>query len=144
MRVLAKANARFSHSLIKAHGRTATAVTPEYYLGDCWRESRLVLPKKVNSRLYVEGCLLEYDLRFIIIKTRVHTEHHKAPVAHFTARGQVQEIARAMHHDDPNMGCSRGRSPERRRRRPKLMVGRENLRDRSLAGAHNRTGDGED
>src|SRR6516165_2450210 len=125
VRVLAKANARFSHSLIKAHGWTTTAVTPEYYLGDCWRESRLVLPKKVNSRLYVEGRLLEYDLRFVVIEPGIHAQHHKTPVAHFTARGQVQEITRAMHGHDTNVRRSRGGPPECGLSLAKLMVGRK-------------------
>src|SRR6516162_7308739 len=143
VRVLAKANACFSHRLIKAHGGTAAAVAPEYDLSDSRGKSRLILPKKVNSRLYVEGRLLEYDLRFVVIEPGIHAQHHKTPVAHFTARGQVQEITRAMHGHDTNVRRSRGGPPECGLSLAKLMVGRKILGERSRASECDKTKKGD-
>src|ERR1041385_4448672 len=88
-RILAKGNSGLCHCLIETHGGAAAAVTPEDYLGEPWGESGLVLPEKVNSCFHIESRLFEYDLRFVIIETRIHAEHHKSPVSHFAARSQV-------------------------------------------------------
>ena len=92
MRVLAKADSGFSDRLIKAHGWPASAVAPEYDLGNSRSKSRLVLPKKVHSCLHVERSLLEYDLRFVVVESGIHAKDHKTPVAHLTAGAKFRKL----------------------------------------------------
>src|ERR1051325_2819190 len=103
MRVLAKPDPVLSNGLIKAHGRPAAAVSPEYYSRDSGSQSRLVLPQKQHSGLHVEGRLLKDDLRFVVIESCIDAEYDKTSVAHFTARCQVQKIGGPMHDHYSNV-----------------------------------------
>src|ERR1041384_3551700 len=130
MRVLAKTDPGLGDRLIKAHGRPAAAVAPEYYFRNPWSKSRLVLPQKQNSCLHVQRSLFEDDLRFVVVESGIDAKDDKTSIAHFTAGCQVQKIRRPMHNHDTNARCSRNGAPQCCLRRSQLVIRWEILRER--------------
>ena len=87
--ILTKGDSSFGDGLIKAHGRPASAVAPQYNLGNSRSKSGCVLPKKVDSGFHVEGCFLEYDLGFVIVEPGVHAKDDETPIPHLTAGTEI-------------------------------------------------------
>ena len=88
---LAIGDACLGNCLIKGCGGTTARKADQNDFGN----ARL-FAQKFYALLNVQSNFFEIDARFIIIRARIHTQHHKAAFGQFACTNHIHEIGRAM------------------------------------------------